>query len=1017
MVVDRYSRSGILCSFTLLLFLTSFLTKGDEPGLTSIIYLGAGNFSDLLSTEGRFELVDNIELNHTPWLPVGNQSHRFSAFFNGGGHYIRGLNVTTFEENQPAGLIGAAHSAEIYNLVLLDYDVATHGDGSPAAALVGESINSTIRDILTHRGRVVTRGGEFRGCRDCLDDPDSDHCRICQCCLINLEGGECPDPVPVDSEGNDDADCADVMNRHYRGPYYYRYSRAGSVAGYASGASRIENCLNTGFVNAEQSLGAGITGVIDSGVYLGNCLNTADLDTAQSRAAGIVARIGEDCIVTHCLNTGSLRSTNPRPWISGIAADGDRNITVSHCMNTGTITASGVGSGSGIIAKAKPHLGFVVEHNVNTGTIIVQRDNSFCGGIMSDTDGSAFHPHEGILRHCLNTGDVGRGLTRSRAGGIIGRVLNYQTRVSYNLNTGSVGVNGTDSYVHGVIGSDFGAQGGNNAWIQPFINETGYLTPIQLAESFFTLTNFDPQYWNNGTDQQYPMLKAINQVYQEALRINGTENGKNRINLDINQYAAPGPPTNESLLGSNWRVRAGYLPLLLGLTNAEAESAGIDCRPGGFACPDEIVEPTGSITAPASTMSPPVSLGFGVSSALTPSSSVSEITPSISGGFFTTAISPSLTPTPTPTVNPCEEVSCRHRAQTPGRIFQLLADRQYLHGFVQTDSGDSYWSTYLQNGNQISRQACCDVYSFPEVNNKEGILVDAVAYSDNRFHIAYHVPGQQDSSLIRFALDEHGRYTPEPDLNEFIPRPVDMFVFSGKLYLVTDEYLYTYADNILFPLPLPLDENEQIHAARRAGRIVYLLTEHPDIGWQIQAFDKDSGEPDDFFSAIPVIIAAGSPVTLQLINDRVHLLTLVYGPESRALWQTYSLAGSELSTSSVRVDDPALIEKLLILEGSQPDAGLSMVSAGADTSGQPSWKRLITRPAIVEITPTPSVSPSADGGQASEDGFPVIPVAAGSAIFTAIVVTGIGVVVVCWRVLTKSGQAPSTEFEMEETKL
>jgi hypothetical protein len=64
-------------------------------------------------------LLEDITLNTTidavrGWIPIGNETNRFSGIFDGNGHKISGLWIDTQTDN--AGLFGYIHTAQIKNL-------------------------------------------------------------------------------------------------------------------------------------------------------------------------------------------------------------------------------------------------------------------------------------------------------------------------------------------------------------------------------------------------------------------------------------------------------------------------------------------------------------------------------------------------------------------------------------------------------------------------------------------------------------------------------------------------------------------------------------------------------------------------------------------------------------------------------------------------------------------------------------------------------------------------------------
>ena len=320
---------------------------------------------------------------------------------------------------------------------------------------------------------------------------------------------------------------------------------------------------------------------------------------------------------------------------------------------------------------------------------------------------------------------------------------------------------------------------------------------------------------------------------------------------------------------------------------------------------------------------------------------------------------PTISVTPTPTISVttsstptlCGNADCLFTAQTPGSIQHIVYDGQRFHGFVRAGNGQTYWTSYEKDASRTSLEPCCEVYSFTDLNNGQGVFVDAVAYGGEQlFYVAYHTAGRQDSTLARFRIGddsqpehegfqpEHEGFQPEHEGSLVtIPRPEGLWVEAGFLYLRTHEQLYSVVDMTPTPLPFVPDQGENIHGAQSLDNLFYLLIEDPDNGWQVKAVDEVSGQPEPDFTPIPVNVLSGQTVVLNVANDRIHLLVQ---ENSQIRWLTYNLQGEKQGESLIYIADSVTLSRLDLALESTPDAQVfreNVIAMGANSKNQPWW--------------------------------------------------------------------------------
>ena len=93
-----------------------------------------------------FVMENDIDLSSIAnWTAIGNNSIRFSGTFDGNGHEITGLSISSSSDYQ--GLFGYTYGATIKNLGLTG--VAVISTGTRVGALVGCAYNSTIQNVYT----------------------------------------------------------------------------------------------------------------------------------------------------------------------------------------------------------------------------------------------------------------------------------------------------------------------------------------------------------------------------------------------------------------------------------------------------------------------------------------------------------------------------------------------------------------------------------------------------------------------------------------------------------------------------------------------------------------------------------------------------------------------------------------------------------------------------------------------------------------------------------------------------
>lgn len=117
-------------------------------------YVNAGN-----ETSGyTFKLGADIDLKNAEWTPIGNSTTPFKGTFDGQGHTISNLTITTPKKSD-VGLFGMTTNGEIKNFTLENADVAGRLN---VGAVAGTPYTSKYSDI-TLTGDIIVEGMAYVG--------------------------------------------------------------------------------------------------------------------------------------------------------------------------------------------------------------------------------------------------------------------------------------------------------------------------------------------------------------------------------------------------------------------------------------------------------------------------------------------------------------------------------------------------------------------------------------------------------------------------------------------------------------------------------------------------------------------------------------------------------------------------------------------------------------------------------------------------------------------------------------
>ncbi len=239
-------------------------------------------------------LMCDINLAGNEWRRIGTPGDHFCGSFNGHGHAIIGLSITTKDTSD--GLFGVVEGGVISNLAVKG---AVSGDYN-VGGVVG----------YLDRGHLVNIYSEVR-ITNAADDCEGGIVGIC------MKGG-CIEHCTQNA----------LVNNNDQDPY------RGGIVGYCKGVVRY--CVNNAMVNHNWDCGGGICGYLDGG-RIEYCANHGTIGGGgnSERIGGICGEMVNDGIVFGCFNDGTVYSTDD-DFIGGITGLSQGRRTIC-CINLGRV--------------------------------------------------------------------------------------------------------------------------------------------------------------------------------------------------------------------------------------------------------------------------------------------------------------------------------------------------------------------------------------------------------------------------------------------------------------------------------------------------------------------------------------------------------------------------------------------------------------------------------------------------------------------------------------------------------
>lgn len=313
-------------------------------------------------------LTADIDLGYCQWPVIGvlssNGQRAYTGTFDGQGHTVSGLNITSLGGRQKLGLFGVAQDAVIENLTVRgnidltgvrSYDTTT-GYIIGGVLGSGEGGGVTIRSCVSQVDISVSFVNDQKAQNSAVGG-----------LIGRLSGSGSHEITNCRNEGR-------IYTAFEPGAYYLGGSGGnggqGGIVGFIGASAQLERCVNTGTVYAGRA--AGVGGIVgnagDSGVTitLNQCANQG---AVSNDTRGVLLRKG---------GTGG---------IIGLAPTG--SVTVSSCYNTGAVAGSAIVGG-------------------------------ILGGEKGEHTSSQYGNQNLTLENCYNAGDLQVGTATTLVGSLAG---------------------------------------------------------------------------------------------------------------------------------------------------------------------------------------------------------------------------------------------------------------------------------------------------------------------------------------------------------------------------------------------------------------------------------------------------------------------------------------------------------------------------------------------------------------------------------------------------------------------
>lgn len=329
-------------------------------------------------------LTADIDLGYCRWPVIGilssNGQRAYTGTFDGQGHTVSGLYITSLGGRQKLGLFGVAQDAVIENLTVRGSIELTGVKSYDMTA--GYIIGGLLGSGEVKDGKGVT----IRNCVSQVDISvsfvnDQKAQRASVSGLVGrLSGSGSHEITDCRNEGR-------VYTSFEPGAYYLGGfggdGGQGGIVGFIDASARLERCVNTGTVYAGRA--AGVGGIVGNAgangvtITLNQCANQGavsnDIGGALLRKGGTGGIIGlaptGSITVSSCYNTGVVAGSAIVGGILGgekgehsSSQYGNKNLTLENCYNAGALQ---VGTATTLVGSLA---GYPIDGRYYTGLTI-----------------------------------------------------------------------------------------------------------------------------------------------------------------------------------------------------------------------------------------------------------------------------------------------------------------------------------------------------------------------------------------------------------------------------------------------------------------------------------------------------------------------------------------------------------------------------------------------------------------------------------------------------------------------
>ncbi len=359
-------------------------------------------------------LTADIDLQGAEWVPIGTADVPFSGKFNGAGHKISGLRITS--RSAAAVPVGTTEYSGAALFLILS---------GRRAQIANLAVEGTV-DNTRRRGNLLAGGIVAYAAADTVIF----NCKSSVSVSVSGKGG------PRSFGGED-------------------YAIAGGVAAHLEGY--MINCVNDGAVKSSgssaSSVAAGLVGRLNGYVLSSRNegpVSAADAGLFQNIAGGIVG-VGEGGALFGVENEGEASSSIVGGGVVWLA----RCTAIRNVRNFGIVGGKGHRGTPVILGGVAGNAcnGASLADCANLGAVDAARASEYvsAGGVAGLSNSGPNLP-ENVFSHCSNSALIsGEGLTATRVGGLIGEM--GKSRLADSANSGAV--NTGKAFAGGLVGKKF----------------------------------------------------------------------------------------------------------------------------------------------------------------------------------------------------------------------------------------------------------------------------------------------------------------------------------------------------------------------------------------------------------------------------------------------------------------------------------------------------------------------------------------------------------------------------------